>query len=206
MRLGFTGADQLQRQHPDTGATARHRRPRIGACLLAVGAQLGSLAASLDAMLTARFRPFGATFGPLGTMLAPRLRTLWRRRGSGGADFREQPLGLLRRLRIELVGQHGAAALIGLDRHAALAARGIGAHQRPPGALMRAVDRQQLLCCGNDRLGIGLFAQQVLSQQTGAVAQPLALAGQPCIEARVDAVEVLQQVAVEQRQGGGLGR
>ena len=101
-----------------------------------------------------------------------------------------------------MVGQHGHAARIGLDRHAALAAGGIGAHQRPPGALMGAVDGQQLLRRRDHRFGLGLVAQQRLGEAARPVAQPLALAGQPGVEARVDPVEILEQFAIEQRQRG----
>jgi hypothetical protein len=137
--------------------------------------------------------------------LDARFRTRWRDGRPRGADFSQQPLGFIGGLRIELIGQHGAATLIGLNRHAPLTARGIGAHQRPPGALMGAVDRQQLLGSGNHRLRFGFLAQQHLGERPGTVAQSFALAGQPCVKAGVDPVQILQQVAIQQRQRGGSG-
>ena len=122
----------------------------------------------------------------------------------GTADFRQQLLGFLRRRGVQQVGQHGAAAVVGLDRHAALAAGGMRPHQRPPGALMRPVDLQQALRRRDGRLGLARFAQQRLGDVAGTVAQALALGGQPGVEGRIDAVQVLQQVAVEQRQRGRL--
>ena len=123
-------------------------------------------------------------------------------RGTGAAARMSaaSALRLLGGMGVELVGQHAAAAFVGLDRHAALAAPGIGAHQGAPRPFMRAVDRQQLVR-GRDRLlRVGLFAQQVLRQHAGPVGQPLALAGEPGVEGGIDPVQILQQVAVQQRQ------
>ena len=162
--------------------------------------------ASARGSVAARLAPRRGCGPRLGTRAdragARRSRPRQRRRRTGAAAriSAGHALGLLRRLGVELIGQHAAAALIGLDRHAALAARGIGAHQRPPCALVRAVDRQQLLRRGDHRVRVGLLAQQVLGQHAGAVAQPLALAGEPGVEGGIDAVQVLQQVAVQQRQ------
>ncbi len=136
----------------------------------------------------------------------------WRRRrwpqrhaaARGAADLGQQFLGLRRRRGIQQVGQHRAAAVVGLDRHAALAARGVRPHQRPPGALMRPVDLQQPLRRRDRRLRLDLLAQQRFGDRARAVAQPLAFGGQPGVEGRVDAVEVLQQVAIEQGQRGRL--
>ena len=121
------------------------------------------------------------------------------------ADLRQQLLGLGRGRRVQQVGQHGAAAVIGLDRHASLAARGVRPHQRPPGTLVRPVDLQQALRRRDRRLRLDLLAQQRLGDGAGAVAQPFALGGQPGVEGRIDAVQVLQQVAVQQRQRRRLG-
>ena len=63
---------------------------------------------------------------------------------------------------------------------------------------MRAVDLQQALRRGDRRFGLARFAQQRLGDVAGTVAQPLALGGQPGVEGRVDAVQILQQVTVEQ--------
>ena len=120
------------------------------------------------------------------------------------ANFRQQLLRLGGWCRVQQIGQHRAAAIIGLDRHATFAARGVGPHQRPPGALMRAVDRQQPLGRRDRRLRLDLLAQQRLGDCPRPVAQPLALGGQPGVEGRIDAVQVFQQVAVEQRQRGRL--
>ena len=69
---------------------------------------------------------------------------------------------------------------------------------------MRAVDRQQALR-GRDRgVRVFLLAQQLLREVAPAVAQALALRGEPGVERRVGAVEILKQVAVEQRQRGRL--
>ena len=65
---------------------------------------------------------------------------------------------------------------------------------------MRAVDLQQALRGRDRRLRLHLLAQQRLGHGAGAVAQPFALGGQPGVEGRIDAVQVLQQVAVQQRQ------
>ena len=65
---------------------------------------------------------------------------------------------------------------------------------------MGAVDRQHLLRRGDHRIRVGLLVQQLLGQHAGAIQQPFALAGEPRVEGRIDAVQVLQQVAVQQRQ------
>ena len=139
----------------------------------------------------------------------------WRRRRTRrhaaacrAADLRQQLLRLGRWRGVQQIGQHRAAAVVGLDRHAALAARRVGPHQRAPGAFMRPVDLQQTLRRRDRGLGFHLLAQQCLGDRARAVAQPLALGGQPGVEGGIDAVQVLQQVAVEQRQrcrlvGGG---
>jgi hypothetical protein len=80
----------------------------------------------------------------------------------------------------------------------------MGAHQRPPGALVGAVDRQQALRRRDRRIRIFLLAQQLFGQVAAAVAQALAFGGEPGVECRVGAVEILQQVAVQQRQRGRL--
>ena len=120
------------------------------------------------------------------------------------ADFRQQLLGLGRRRGIQQIGQHRAAAVVGLDRHAALAARRVRPHQRPPGAFMRAVDLQQTLRRRDRRLRLDLLAQQRLGDGAGAVTQPFALGGQPGVEGGIDAVQILQQIAVQQGQRGRL--
>ncbi len=68
---------------------------------------------------------------------------------------------------VQQVGQHGAAAVVGLDRHAALAARDVRPHQRPPGAFMRPVDLQQPLRRRDRRFRLGLLAQQRLGDACG---------------------------------------
>ena len=69
---------------------------------------------------------------------------------------------------------------------------------------MRAIDLQQPLRGRDRRLRLDLLAQQGLGHRAGTVAQPLALGGQPGVEGRIDAVQILQQIAVEQRQRGRL--
>ena len=123
-----------------------------------------------------------------------------------GADPGQQALRLRRRHRIQLLAQHGAAALIGLHRHPAVAAGGIGPHQRAPGAFMGAIDPQQTLGDGDHRLGVGLLPQQPFAHGAGAVLQMLALIGQPQVEGRIDTVELVQQLALQQVQPVRLPR
>ena len=65
---------------------------------------------------------------------------------------------------------------------------------------MRAVDLQQPLRGRDRRLRLDLLAQQRLGDVAGAVAQPFTFGGQPGIERRIDAVQILQQIAVQQGQ------
>ncbi len=65
---------------------------------------------------------------------------------------------------------------------------------------MGPVDLQQPLRGRNRRLRFHLLAQQGLGDGAGPVAQPFALGGEPGVEGRINAVETLQQVAVQQRQ------
>ena len=65
---------------------------------------------------------------------------------------------------------------------------------------MCPIDLQQPLRRRNRRLRLHLLAQQRLGDGAGTISHPLALGGQPGVEGRVDAVQVLQQVAVQQGQ------
>ena len=149
MRLRLAGADQLQRQHADPRAAAR----QCGAHLAArFGAGSVRLLAGLEAWHQARSGgpvPASRPAAPARTGAAARISAASCWVSSDGCG-------------VELIGQHATAAFIGLDRHAALAAPGVGAHQRPPCPLVGAVDRQQLLRRGDHRLRVGLLAQQVL--------------------------------------------
>ena len=69
---------------------------------------------------------------------------------------------------------------------------------------MRAIDLQQALRRRDRRLRLDLLAQQRFGDRAGTVAQPLALGGQPGVEGGIDAVQILQQIAVQQRQRGRL--
>ncbi len=125
---------------------------------------------------------------------------LARRHRLAAADLGQQRLGLRRRHRVQHVGEHRPAPVVRLDRHPPLAALGMRPHQRAPGALVRPVDRQQLLGHRDQRLGRHLLVQQRLRDAARTVPQPLALAVQPDVERRVDAVQLLEQLAVEQRE------
>jgi len=116
------------------------------------------------------------------------------------ADLREQLLRLRRGGGVQQIGKNGAAAVIGLDRHTALAARSVRPHQRPPRALVRPIDLQQPLCCGDRRFRLYLLTQQRLGHGPCPVTQPFTLGGEPGVEGRVNTVQVLQQIAVQQRQ------
>ena len=65
---------------------------------------------------------------------------------------------------------------------------------------MRAIDLQQALRRRDRRLRLDLLAQQRLGHGAGTIAQPFALGGQPGVEGGIDAVQILQQVAIQQRQ------
>jgi hypothetical protein len=82
----------------------------------------------------------------------------------------------------------------------------MGAHQSTPGTLVRPVDAQQALCDGDHGIGTGLLAQQGFRDRAGAVAQALTFCRQPLVERRVDAVELVEQFAVEQGKRRGIGR
>ena len=69
---------------------------------------------------------------------------------------------------------------------------------------MRPVDLQQALRGGDCRFWLHLLAQQRLRHIPGPVAKPFALCGEPRVEGRIDAVQVLQQIAVQQRQRSWL--
>ena len=189
VRIVLGGADQLQRQHADTGAAAGD----CGSC--GRGSQVGPPARGCRAdRRVPRARRCGR---PRAAMRLP----------ERAADFGDQPLGFLARVRVELVGQHGAAAL---DRPGSpcRARRGRrGAHQRPPGAFVRAVDLQQLLRRRDRRLRLGLLAQQRLGHACGprSRSRSRSLVSQAS-KVGIDAVQVLQQLAVQQRQRGRLRR
>ena len=180
MRILLGGADELQRHDADMGAAAGRSE---------------SPASAAPGSAAVRRAPSAAGSGG-----GRRRRSQRHAAARGAADFRQQLLRLGRGRGVQQVGQHGAAAVIGLDRHAALAARGMRPHQRPPGTLVRPVDLQQALRRRDRRLRLHLLAQQRLGHGAGTVAQPFALGGQPGVEGRIDAVQVLQQVAVQQRQ------
>jgi len=69
---------------------------------------------------------------------------------------------------------------------------------------MRPIDLQQPLGGGDRRFRLTRLTQQRLGDVAGAVAQAFPFGGQPGIEGRVDAVQILQQIAVEQGQRGRL--
>ena len=69
---------------------------------------------------------------------------------------------------------------------------------------MRTVDLQQALGRRDRRFGLVRLAQQRLGDVAGAIAQPLTLGRQPGVEGRVDPVQILQQVAIQQGQRRGL--
>ena len=122
------------------------------------------------------------------------------------ADFQRKPLRFYRRGRIEQVGQCGTAPVVGLDRHATFTAGSMGTHQCPPGTLMRAIDLQQTLG-GDDSVFRGQFAeQQLLRDRAAPVAQPLSLGREPHVECRVQALQSLEQVAIEQRESRRVRR
>ena len=68
---------------------------------------------------------------------------------------------------------------------------------------MRAVDLQQALGGGDRQFRLTLRAQQQFAERAATIAQAFALGGEPEIERRIQAVEVLQQVAFEQRERAG---
>ena len=123
MRLLLGRADKLQRHDADMRAA-----PACGR----------SPAASAQDRLAVR-RLLGVRARAAAARGRPQRHAAARR----AADLGQQTLRLGRGRGVQQIGQHGAAAVIGLDRHAALAARGMRPHQRPPGALMRPVDLQQ---------------------------------------------------------------
>ena len=65
---------------------------------------------------------------------------------------------------------------------------------------MRAIDLQQPLGGRDRRLRLDLLTQQRLRDGAGAVTQPFAFGGQPGVERGVDAVQILQQVAIQKGQ------
>ena len=105
------------------------------------------------------------------------MRARWNAAARGTADFLQQILGLGRGRGVQQIGEHSAAAVIGMDGHASLAARGMRPHQRSPGALVGPVDLQQTLRGQNRCLRLNLLTQQGLGDDAGPIAQTFALVG-----------------------------
>ncbi len=183
MRLLVSRADKLEGQHSDVRAPAH-----------VAGVRLGQ-----DRGL----RRVGAPILPL-ERDGPRGRAQGHPRSGGAADLVQQFLRLRRRCRVQEIRERRAATVVRLDRHAALAACRMRAHQRPPGTLMGAIDREQALRGGDQGVGIVLLSQEVLAESAATVAQTLPFRGEPGVEGRIGAVEVFQKIAVQQRQRGRL--
>ena len=65
---------------------------------------------------------------------------------------------------------------------------------------MGTVDLQQPLGGRDRRLRFDLLTQQRLCDGAGAVAQALTFRGQPRVERGIDAVQILQQIAIQKGQ------
>ena len=91
----------------------------------------------------------------------------------GPADLRQQLLGLSGGRGVQQIGQHGAAAVVGLDRHAALARARRAPASGPPGAFVRPIDLQQPLGGRNRGFRLLLFAQQGFGDASGRGRAPV---------------------------------
>ena len=146
-------------------------------------------------------------FRPAADRARPRLEPgLWQYRGRAAAHclpaayLAQQRLRLRRRHRIHQVRQYRPAPVIALDRHAALAPLGMRPHQRPPRSLMRPVNGQQLLRNRDQRLRLLCLVPLRLPHAARPVPQPLPLGLQPNVECLINPVQLLQQLAIQQRQ------